>query len=248
MSIFSEEFQIVELYTEQMNIYGDTGNSLVLKKRMEMYGLKANILQYNIGDSFPPRVDILVAGGGQDSAQLEIVDDLRSIKDNLRLLIEDSTPALAICGMYQLFGEYFMTANGEKIEGLGILDARTIASDKRLIGNVIAKSKDFGLLVGYENHSGQTFLGDKAIPLSQDVVLGVGNNSSSGTEGALYKNLIGTYLHGPFLPKNPRVADFLINQAVSKHMGYDITLTHIDVTNFDKVVDLARNTALKLGR
>ncbi|MDR2082292.1 MAG: glutamine amidotransferase [Candidatus Ancillula trichonymphae] len=248
MSIFTEEFNILELYTKQMNIYGDTGNSQILKKRMELYSLKSNILHYNIGDVFPTKVDIIVSGGGQDSSQMRVAEDLLSIKDHLKLHALNSTPMLVVCGMYQLFGNYFETSTGEKISGLSILDAHTVAQDKRLIGNVIASSNAFGTLVGYENHSGQTTLVAKATALAEQVSLGYGNDATSQTEGIIYKNVIGTYLHGPVLSKNPKLADYLINCAVTKRMGYEVQLTSNSVAKLDELVEQARKVAQKLRR
>jgi CobQ-like glutamine amidotransferase family enzyme len=247
-SIFDHTFRIVELYTDKMNIYGDTGNSLVLAQRFQRYGLQAEIVEHNIGDVFPTQVDIVVGGGGQDSSQLAVIEDLHSIRDSLRLLAEDSTPMLIICGMYQLFGHYFTTSQDERIDGIGILDIETRAGQARLIGNVVANSSRFGQLVGYENHSGQTFLGDKVVALSEDVKLGVGNNTSAKQEGAVYKNVLGTYLHGPFLPKNSRVADFLIDQAVQRKMGYPVTLTSSEVASVDGIAQRARSVAIGLKR
>ncbi|MDR1447753.1 MAG: glutamine amidotransferase [Candidatus Ancillula sp.] len=246
MSIFTQEFNILELYTDQMNIYADTGNSTILKKRMELYSLKANITHYNIGDVFPTKVDIVVSGGGQDSSQMEIIEDLLSVKNHLKLLALDSTPMLVVCGMYQLFGNYFQTSTGKKVDGLGIFDAYTIAQDKRLIGNVVANSEAFGKLVGYENHSGQTILGQRATPLAEQIELGFGNDASSKTEGIIYKNTIGTYLHGPVFAKNPKLADYLINCAVTKRMGYEVQLTDDRITKLDKIVEKARKVAEQL--
>ena len=149
---------------------------------------------------------------------------------------------LVICGLYQLFGKFFKTSTGATIEGIGLLDIETYGKSERLIGNIITKSDKFGLIVGYENHSGQTFLGKKTQPLGQ-VRLGAGNNTKDSFEGARYKNVIGSYMHGSLLPKNPAIADFIITTAVkNKHKHF--TGEPID----DSLANLARQSALKRPR
>ncbi|HRQ86972.1 MAG TPA: glutamine amidotransferase, partial [Candidatus Saccharibacteria bacterium] len=133
-------------------------------------------------------------------------------------LADNSTPMLMVCGLYQLFGKSFTMANGDTLEGIGLFDATTIAKKERLIGNIITNSQDFGDIIGYENHSGQTYLAEKVESLGI-VRLGAGNNIEDGHEGARYKNVIGTYMHGSLLPKNPRIADFLIEQAAVNRYG-----------------------------
>ena len=206
---------ILQLYPRDMNIYGDFGNVLVLKKRLQWYGYDVKLLDYNPGDVFPDGVDIIVGGGGQDSGQNKIQADLLSIAPHLKELADKDTPMLVICGLYQLFGKFFKTAIGEVIQGIGLLDIETFGKSERLIGNVITTSDQFGEIVGYENHSGQTYLGDNVQPLGQ-VRLGAGNNTEDANEGARYRNVIGSYLHGSLLPKNPKIADFLIERAVTK--------------------------------
>jgi CobQ-like glutamine amidotransferase family enzyme len=234
--------KILHLYSHDMNIYGDRGNILVLQKRLERYGYKPEIIEYNPGDKFPIEADIIVGGGGQDSGQNKIQKDLLKIGPKLQKLADSGTPMLVICGLYQLFGKFFKTAEGEKIEGIDILDIETYGKPERLIGNIITNSEDFGYIIGYENHSGQTFLGKGVIPLGQ-VRLGAGNNMVEGTEGARYSNVIGTYLHGSLLPKNPKIADFLIEQAVIKKYG-KFDKKQID----DSLTELARKSAIKRPR
>lgn len=196
-----------------MNLYGDHGNILALKKRCEWRGYKVKIFNYEPGDELPENIDIIFGGGGQDSSQLKIEKDLQKIAPRLKELIQDNTPALVVCGLYQLFGHYFITSSGQKIQGIGILDIHTDASDTRLIGNTVINTPEFGEVVGYENHSGLTYLEDESIAFGT-VISGAGNNGKDLTEGIKYHNCIGTYLHGPLLPKNPRVADFLIRKAL----------------------------------
>jgi CobQ-like glutamine amidotransferase family enzyme len=225
-----------------MNIYGDYGNALVLIRRLQWYGYEPNLLTYNPGDEFPKDVDIVIGGGGQDSGQSKIHEDLMSISEKLKKLANDGTPMLVICGLYQLFGKFFKTVNDETMDGIGIIDIETYGKTERLIGNVISKSENFGVIVGYENHSGQTFLSGKTKPLAT-VVRGAGNNMKDGHEGATYKNVIGSYLHGSLLPKNPAIADFLIAKAVEQKYGETLEKT-ID----DSLTEKARKSATKRPR
>ncbi len=233
---------ILYLYSHDMNIYGDHGNVLTLQKRLQWRGYKSEVIEYNQGDEFPNDIDIVVGGGGQDSGQNKIQEDLLLIGERLHELAEDGTPMLMICGLYQLFGRFFKTTEGDIIEGIGIFDAETHAGPERLIGNVTLDSKQFGKVIGYENHSGQTFLGDDIQPLGA-VRIGAGNNGSDGFEGALFNNVIGSYLHGPLLPKNPAIADFLIETAIHRKFG-EVKPHQLD----DKLSDLARKTAFKRPR
>lgn len=233
---------ILHLYPRSMNIYGDWGNVLTLKRRLEWHGYKATVVEYNQGDAFPKNVDIIVGGGGQDSGQDIIQSDLISIGPKLRTLADSEIPMLVICGLYQLFGHFFKTQDGHTIKGIGVLDVETHAGPERLIGNIITKASEFGEIIGYENHSGQTFLGNKVTPLGL-VQKGAGNNGQDETEGARYKNVIASYLHGSLLPKNPQLADFLIEKAVIKKYGEFIP-TVID----DSFAEQAREVALRRPR
>ena len=233
---------ILQLYPRDMNIYGDYGNALVLVRRLEWYGYQPNLIQYNPGDDFPSDVDIIIGGGGQDSGQSKIHEDLISIGDTLKKLANDGTPMLVICGLYQLFGKFFKTVSDETLTGIGILDIETYGKTERLIGNVISTSEEFGSIYGYENHSGQTFLGKNIKPLGQ-IRLGAGNNLSDGNEGARFKNVIGSYMHGSLLPKNPKIADFLILTAIQKKYGQTI-----DKTIDDTLTEHARRSASKRPR
>ncbi|MDN5274976.1 MAG: hypothetical protein JWP06_877 [Candidatus Saccharibacteria bacterium] len=233
---------ILQLYPKDMNIYGDWGNVLVLKRRLEWHGYTPVLIEYNPGDSFPSDIDLVLGGGGQDSGQDTVQKDLLSISANLHDLADSGTPMLMICGLYQMFGKFFKAQDGHIIEGISLLDIETHAGPERLIGNIVTASSEFGDIVGYENHSGQTFLGTNIKPFGR-VVKGAGNNGQDDTEGARYKNVIGTYLHGSILPKNPNIADFLIEKAVIKKYG-EFTPTVID----DRFAELARNVALKRPR
>lgn len=210
--------RILQLYPHEMNIYGDWGNTLTLKRRLEWHGYTPELLEYNVGDTFPEHVDMIIGGGGQDSGQTAIQNDLLGIKDRLHALAEDRVPMLVVCGLYQLFGHRFTTNEGVEMPGIGLFDAETVAGSHRLTGNVTAESDEFGTIVGYENHSGQTTLGPDTQPLAT-IRLGAGNNERDGHEGARVHNVIGSYLHGSLLPKNPRIADWMIEQAAVRAHG-----------------------------
>lgn len=233
---------ILQLYPRDMNIYGDSGNVLVLQRRLEWHGYTVKVISYNQGDAFPSDVDLIVGGGGQDSGQDTIQSDLLKIGPTLKALADDGVPMLMICGLYQLFGRFFKTSNGQVIEGIGLLDIETHAGNERLIGNITTTNEQFGDIIGYENHSGQTFLGPSAIPFGR-VIKGAGNNGHDDTEGVIYHNVIGSYLHGSLLPKNPQVADFLIAKAATRKYG-EFSETVID----DRFADEARARALKRPR
>lgn len=214
----SKIIDIMSLYPKDMNIYGDSGNVLTVRRRLSLYGYEPVIHQYNQGDDWPEHVDLILGGGGQDTGQKKIIDDFYMRADLLRSLAADGTPMLMICGLYQLFGEYFETVDGTRLDGIGVIGAYTVGSDVRRIGNLVEQSEDFGSIIGYENHSGQTFLREGVKPLGT-VGEGLGNNGEDGTEGARVHNMIGTYMHGSLLPKNPAISDFLIRTAVERRYG-----------------------------
>lgn len=209
---------IVHLYPREMNIYGDYGNILTLKRRLEWNGFDPRIIGHHPGRPFPKTVDMIVGGGGQDSGQAKVQADLLEIGDTLKLLAHDGTPMLVICGLYQLFGRFFRTKEGSTIQGIGLFKAETHGGPKRLIGNTVVESQLFGELIGYENHSGLTIL-DNDQPALGRVIKGKGNNGEDTTEGAIYNHVFGSYLHGSLLPKNPVIADELIRVAVTNRYG-----------------------------
>ena len=234
--------KIVQLYPKDMNIYGDWGNVLALSRRAQKHGITTEIVDYNPGDVFPEDADVLIGGGGQDSGQGVIQEDLHAIAPTLRQMAEDGMPMLVICGLYQLFGHRFTTAEGQVLEGIGIFDLETVGGAKRLIGNIVTESEEFGLIVGYENHSGLTTLGPQTRPLGH-VLTGEGNNRETDDEGARCHHVIGSYLHGSLLPKNPRITDFLIRCAAERKHGF-FTPAPID----DALVERAREVALSRPR
>ncbi|NMM99046.1 type 1 glutamine amidotransferase [Bifidobacterium olomucense] len=210
---------VMSLYPKDMNIYGDSGNVLTIRRRLELYGYEPRIHQYNQGDEWPDHIDMILGGGGQDTGQKKIIDDFFKRSDLLRSLAADGVPMLMICGLYQLFGEYFETVDGTRLEGIGIIGAHTVGQDVRMIGNLVERSDRFGDIIGYENHSGQTFLNEDVQPLGHVDQEGCGNNGEDHTEGARVHNVIGTYMHGSLLPKNPAISDFLIETAVTRRYG-----------------------------
>ena len=212
------ELVIVSLYPRDMNIYGDRGNVLALERRARAHGFAPRVVEVNPGDPFPETVDLIVGGGGQDSGQGRVAADLVARRDAIRALAEDGVPMLMVCGLYQLFGHRFITHTGEELAGIGVLDVETRGGTERMIGNIVLDTAEFGEVIGYENHSGNTTLGPGSTPLGT-VLQGAGNNPSDGVEGARTGNVIGSYLHGSLLPKNPALSDFLIGEAARRRYG-----------------------------
>ena len=229
---------ICHLYPQEMNIYGDHGNLLVLKRRAEARGIRVQISDYHPGQIFPKDVNLLLGGGGQDSGQLVVQDDLPRIAKPVSELVQQGAAALVICGMYQLFGSYFRTATGQTIEGLKIFDLHTEAGATRMIGNITTQSAEFGEIIGYENHSGRTWLATGTQPFAR-AYKGTGNNGRDHSEGARLNNAIGSYLHGPLLPKNPRIADYLIAAALKHRYAEEVGLSPLD----DSLAKQARERA-----
>lgn len=219
------------LYGDLMNIYGDIGNIIALKKRAQWRGIEVEIKNISMGDKLKKGdVDIFFFGGGQDQAQeLVSVDLVKSGKGRIiKQEIERGVPLLAICGGYQLLGDYYQPHKGPKLPGISLFPAYTLASHDRMIGNIVIESM-FGELVGFENHSGKTHLKKDAIALGM-VNKGWGNNGKDRTEGCIYKNAIGCYMHGSLLPKNPKLADWLLQKALEVKYGKEIKLEPLDDT------------------
>lgn len=222
------KLSIAHLYPKLLNLYGDFGNILTLKNRCMWRGIQVDINEINIGDSIKTH-DIFFIGGGQDKQQEEVAQELYSQKAVLTAQRDDGAVFLGICGGYQLFGHYYQPHDKDKLKGLSLMDAYTIAGKKRFIGNVTVKT-DFltpNTLVGFENHSGLTYLQGDTKPLGI-VSVGNGNNGKDGTEGARFMNVFGTYLHGSLLPKNPHFADYLISLALEKKYGQKFELSKLD--------------------
>jgi len=231
------------LYPQLMSTYGDRGNILILQKRCEWRGIKTEILTIDqtTKNQELKTIDLLFGGGAQDREQEIVMTDLQKKKTAIKQLIENTIPALFVCGAPQLMGQYYEPAEGKRIEGLEIFDMYTKhpgPREDRLIGNVVAKielnnmSSPYNLvpntyIIGFENHGGRTILGETAKPLAK-VVKGFGNNGKDGTEGVVYKNALGSYLHGPLLPKNPQIADWLITKALEVKYKREIELAALD--------------------
>jgi lipid II isoglutaminyl synthase (glutamine-hydrolysing) len=221
MAKTKNRFTVGWLYPDLMNIYGDRGNILTLLKRAQWRGFDSRAIELGRGAARGMAdVDVFFFGGGQDREQALVYDDLIELKQEpLEAAVGKGAMVLAVCGGYQLLGHYYQTAEGERFPGIGLIDVRTEAGKKRFIGDVVV---DAGIetlqpqtLVGFENHSGRTFLGPGARPLGK-VRLGSGNNGSDGTEGCVQGGVVGTYLHGSLLPKNPHLADYLIRRALTR--------------------------------
>jgi lipid II isoglutaminyl synthase (glutamine-hydrolysing) len=249
----SYRLRLAHLYPEQMNIYGDRGNILTLTQRCAWRGVVVDLLPVGVGDDVDwGAVDIAFFGGGQDSGQALIAADFVERQGPvLRAAVEDGLVLLSICGGYQLLGHTYVTHTGAQLPGVGVFDARTVGGEVRLIGNIVVETGDWESgtggqaqrraelppnpqslipnrrLVGFENHSGRTYLGPGARPLGR-VLAGYGNNGEDGSEGAVYRNAFGCYMHGSLLPKNPFFADHLIGLALRRRYGSGAELAPLD--------------------
>lgn len=214
------EIIIAHLYPELMDLYGDIGNLICLNKRIEWYGHKCTIVNIHLNSTFDlSEFDMLFMGSGSEREQDLVYDDLLKKADSLRVGIENGLPALFISGAYQLLGTTYQLPTGKIKHRLSILNFYTKAMDNRLTGNILIKADIDNTpvdVVGFENHAGRTFFVDENLEPFGKVVKGYGNNGEDGTEGIRYKNLIGTYLHGPLLPKNPIIADFFIYKILER--------------------------------
>ena len=218
---------IGHLYPDLLNLYGDRGNIQCLMKRCLWRGIEAETIAYGLDDRIDfSKLDIVLLGGGSDREQMLVCEKLKEIQKDLKAYVEDNGVVIAICGGYQLLGNYYKTDQG-MIEGLKLVDMSTEQGKGRLIGNIVMQSDLFDMpIVGFENHGGRTTIGNNR-SLGK-VLSGYGNDGQSGEEGVVYKNVIGTYLHGPLLPKNPQLADLLISRALEKKYGKKIELEKLD--------------------
>lgn len=257
----SYKVKLYHLYPDAMNLYGDFGNIVALKKRCQWRNIEFEVVDVKIGDKISfADADIIYMGGGQDRGQKIIQNDLQKRKLEIQGRIESGAVALTICGGFQMFGKYFKTKEGEQILGIEVFDAYTVAGDNRLVGNVVVDisattskwaqkfkykslEKPTTTLVGFENHSGLTTLGANTEPLGT-VVRGFGNRGDGGYEGGWYKNAIGTYLHGSLLPKNPWLADHLIEMALMYRYGSPVPLEELD----DKIENVAHQAAIERSK
>ncbi len=244
------QINICHLYPDLLNIYGDRGNVTALKKRCEWRNISVNICNVSLGDEFiPSEYDMVFMGGGQDYEQEIIQRDIRNKKGAIIDAIDEGMVFLCICGGYQLLGKYYRTWEGKEIEFLDILDIWTIGGKKRMIGNMVFEctflksTASNGLVAGFENHSGRTYLGSSVEPLGK-VVEGFGNNGEDSNEGARYKNVFCSYSHGSLLPKNPELADYLILTALKRKYPHLTRLAALD----DIMENCAHDAALTLTR
>ncbi len=233
---------IAHLYPDMLNLYGDRGNIIALTERMNARGIEVKTDAITMGKSFnADDYDILFIGGGQDFEQDVLLDDLKKGKDaEINKAIQGGKVMLAICGGYQMLGKYYKTYDGKMLEYMGALDFYTEGKPERMIGNYAFKTKEGIEVVGFENHSGRTYLGDGVEPLGT-MIKGYGNNGEDGTEGVRFNNTFGTYSHGPILPKNPQLADLLISKVLENKYG-KTELTPLD----DDLEEKARKQVFKL--
>ena len=209
---------IGHLYPDLLNLYGDRGNIQCLMKRCQWRGIEAETIAYEIDDTIDfSKLDIVLLGGGSDREQMLVCEKLKTIQKDFKAYVEDNGVVIAICGGYQLLGKYYKTEQG-MITGLDLVDMYTEQEEGRLIDNIVLQSELADMpVVGFENHGGRTYINDNK-PFGK-VLYGSGNDGKSGYEGVVYKNVIGTYLHGPLLPKNPQICDYLIQKALERKYG-----------------------------
>ena len=228
------ELNICHLYPDILNLYGDRGNIITMKRRLEGRGIKVNIDECSIGQPLnADKYDIFFIGGGQDFEQEVLLRDLSSGKaQDIRTAVEDEKTFLAICGGYQMLGEYYKTWDGVQLDFIGAIGVHTIGAKERMIGNYMFRTTPESgdtVVVGFENHSGKTYLSEQVAPLGM-MLSGNGNNGEDKTEGARYKNVFGTYSHGSLLPKNPVLCDFILQTALNHRYDGAEPLAPLDDT------------------
>lgn len=209
------------LYPDYLNIYADRGNIAVLTGRARRHGIEIEVRAIDVGAPTPADADLFYIGGGQDREQALIADDLAARGPALAAAVADGAAVLAVCGGYQLLGRSYRDRSGAELAGAGVFPLETVGGERRMIGDVLLECELDGekqTVAGFENHSGRTLLDIGATPFGR-VLYGFGNDGESGLEGCRVRNAIGTYLHGPLLPRNPRLADWLLTQAVAHRSG-----------------------------
>ena len=229
MSAASRPVRLCHLYPGHLNIYADRGNIAVFQRRLEWRGLALEVVEIGLGDPIPGDCHLYYLGGGQDRDQMLVAEDLAHKADPLRKAADGGAVVLGVCGGYQLLGHRYSAAGGQPMPGIGLLDLETTAGKSRLIGDVVLDVTLNGhtrTVVGYENHAGRTHLGGGCTPLGR-LRRGRGNNGADGCEGAVAGRTVGTYLHGPLLPKNPWLADTLLGWALD-HAGFSVELAPLD--------------------
>ena len=231
------ELRICHMYPDVLNLYGDRGNVMCLQRRLAWRGIESTVERLPIGtDKSLSGFDLVFIGGGQDFEQQVLLEDLHRGKDReIRAAIEDGVAFLTICGGYQMLGHYYETYDGQRCDFIGAVDLVTVGSKTRMIGNYkfqCTPESGGSLVVGFENHSGKTRLGSGVKPLGT-VLAGFGNNGEDKTEGVRYRNVFGTYSHGPLLPKNPALCDFILRTALERKYG------KADLSPLDDAAELA---------
>jgi hypothetical protein len=215
--------RVGHLYPEYLNIYADRGNIAVFANRAAWRGLTLEVEEISVSDELVPGAhDLLYIGGGQDREQALIAPDLAARGEAIQAAIEGGSAVLAVCGGYQLFGRYYRDLDGKELPGAGVFPLRTVAGERRMIGDCLLECElepgTRETLAGFENHAGRTYLDEGATPLGR-VIAGFGNDGESGFEGVRVGNAVGTYLHGPLLPRNPWLADWLLERAIEHRYG-----------------------------
>lgn len=230
---------IVHLFPELLNLYGDGGNVIALTRRLQWRGLPVEVREIGMGDAMDfSQADIVFIGGGADREQMIVKDAMVARKSELSAYVADGGVLLAVCGGYQFLGHSY-AMDDVVVEGLGVIDMETVRGEGRLIGNAVIQSDICDApIVGFENHGGRTTLGSDAKPLGRVLGKTFGNNGEDGFEGVHQGNLIGTYLHGPLLPKNPQVADYLIARA------FDRRGDALELVSLDDAIELEANRVM----
>ena len=236
------ELKICPMYPDVLNLYGDRGNVMCMQKRLSWRGIENSVTRLPIGSNASlAGFDLVFIGGGQDFEQQVLLEDLHRGKDReILAAVADGLPFLTICGGYQMLGNYYETYDGVRCDFIGAVDLYTVGSKQRMIGNYKFRcggESGGSLVVGFENHSGRTFLGEGVQPLGK-VLAGFGNNGKDGTEGVRWRNVFGTYSHGPLLPKNPALCDHILLTALQRKYG------KAELAPLDDAAELAAHDAM----
>ena len=241
---------VAHMYPELLNIYADRGNISVLQRRASWRGIELIVHPITKGNPLPVDTNLVYIGGGQDRDQFLVADDIMQRAEELDAFVESNGTVLAVCGGYQLLGRLYCDTNGKKLLGAGIFPVNTVAEETRLIGNVLLRcsfdNEEIQSVSGFENHAGRTHLDIDAKPFGK-VIYGFGNTGKSGYEGCRRKNAIGTYLHGPLLPRNPWLADWLLKKALEHGLGAESDLSPLDDSLEFSANTVACNRARTLG-
>ena len=243
----NQKVRICHLYPDLLNLYGDRGNIICLRQRLAWRGIDAEVLEVPVGEKADlTQCDLIFIGGGQDFEQEVLLPDLRSGKDReLKAAIEDGKTILAICGRYQMLGSYYETWDGVRCDFINAIDYYTVGSKKRMIGNFAfqcLRESGGSTVVGFENHSGKTYLGSGVQPLGK-ILIGGGNNGEDGGEGVRYRNVFGTYSHGPVLPKNPELCDFILQTALSDRIELEPLNDRAELAAHDAILKRLTQTS-----